>query len=389
MIPYGKQDITQADIQAVTDVLQSDFLTQGPAVPRFEQSVAEYCGAKYAIATNSATSSLHLACRALGLRSGDIAWTVPTTFVATANCILYCGANVDFVDIDPRTYTMSTTKLKEKLEDAKKANQLPKIVIPVHLCGQSCDMAAIFALSKEYNFKIIEDASHAIGGKYKEQAIGNCTYSDITVFSFHPVKIITSGEGGMLLCNDKNIAHTASLLRSHGITRDTEKMERPSEGPWYYQQIDLGYNYRMTDIHAALGHSQMMRLDEYVETRQHLAKHYDKILQHLPITLPWQHVDTYSSFHLYVICLQENYTLQHKRIFTLLREKGIGVNLHYIPVHRQPYYEKLGFKFGQYPDAERYYSQAMSIPLHPNLTSEEQQYIANSLETAINACASE
>lgn len=386
MIPYGRQDITDSDIKAVIDVLQSDFLTQGPAVPRFEKAVANYCGAQYAVAANSATNALHLACRALELSKGDIAWTVPNTFVATANCILYCGATVDFVDIDPHTYTMSISCLKEKLEKAKQNNSLPKVIIPVHLCGQSCDMESIHALSKTYGFKIIEDASHAIGGKYKGQAIGNCAYSDIAVFSFHPVKIITTAEGGIALSNNKKLIETMSLLRSHGITRDSKKMSRQPDGDWYYQQIDLGYNYRMTEMQAALGYSQMDRLDEYVTKRQYLAQKYNEKLKDLPITLPWQHEDSYSSFHLYVIRLKNIEKTKHKYIFSQLRKKKIGVNLHYIPVHTQPYYKGLGFKEGQFPQSELYYSQAISIPLYPGLTEKEQQHIVSSIETAINEC---
>ncbi len=384
MIPYGRQDITEDDIKAVTDVLQSDFLTQGPAIPRFEKTVAEYCGSKHALAVNNATSALHLACRALGLTKDDIAWTVPTTFVASANCILYCGATVDFVDIDPDTYTMSIPYLKEKLKRAKKNNTLPKIIIPVHLCGQSCDMASIYELSKEYNFKIIEDAAHAIGGKYKNEPIGNCRYSDITVFSFHPVKIITTAEGGMALTNNTKLAEKMSLLRSHGITRDSQQMTCESDGPWYYQQIDLGYNYRMTDIQAALGYSQMERLDGYVSKRQSLAKQYDLALKELPLILPWQHPETYSSYHLYVIRLKQENRNKHKSIFSTLREKGIGVNLHYIPVHTQPYYQEMGFTVGDYPEAESYYSEAISLPLYPNLTKTNQELVISTLKQVLS-----
>lgn len=384
MIPYGRQDITEDDIQAVTEVLRSDFLTQGPAVPRFEILVARYCGAKHAVAVNSATSALHLACLALGLGPGDLLWTVPTTFVASANCALYCGADVDFVDIDPRTYTMSVLALTKKLEKARANGRLPKIVLPVHLCGQSADMEAIKALAREYDFKIIEDASHAIGGRYKGEPIGSCRYSDIAVFSFHPVKIITTGEGGMALTNNAFLAQKMELLRSHGITRSSELMTQEPDGPWYYQQIDLGFNYRMTDINAALGCSQISRLDDYVLRRHVLADYYNKSLCDLAITLPWQNPDSYSAYHLYVIRLNSyQNSLSHLEIFTALRGRGIGVNLHYIPVHIQPYYQAMGFKSGDFPESEKYYSEAISLPIFPALTLEEQEMIVDDLREII------
>jgi UDP-4-amino-4,6-dideoxy-N-acetyl-beta-L-altrosamine transaminase len=304
MIPYGRQEIIQADIDAVVDVLRSDFLTQGPVVPDFEKSVADYCGAKHAVAVNSATSALHIACLALGVGKGDVVWTTPITFVASANCALYCGASIDFVDIDPRTYNLSVEPLTEKLAQAEKTGNLPKVVIPVHLCGQSCDMAGIYALSQKYGFKIIEDASHAIGGLYREEPIGNCRYSDIAVFSFHPVKIITTAEGGMALTNNEVVANKMALLRSHGITRDPAQMTHASDGDWYYQQIELGFNYRMTELQAALGVSQMARLDNYVTRRHQLARRYEELLTELPVTTPWQHAEGYSAMHLYVIRLQ-------------------------------------------------------------------------------------
>jgi UDP-4-amino-4,6-dideoxy-N-acetyl-beta-L-altrosamine transaminase len=385
MIPYGRQSINEADIQAVVDVLRSDFLTQGPAVPGFENSVASYCGAQYALAVNSATSALHIACLALGVGKGDRVWTSPITFVASSNCALYCGASVDFVDIDPRTYNMSVACLADKLAQAEKSGCLPKVVIPVHLCGQSCDMEAIYRLSKQYGFKIIEDASHAIGGKYREEPIGNCRYSDITVFSFHPVKIITSGEGGMVLTNNAQLAKRMKLLRSHGITSDVADMiSRPSEQLWYYQQIDLGFNYRMTDIHAALGLSQMQWLDEFVAKRHALAQRYDQILSDLPIVIPWQHSDNYSSYHLYIIRLKLEQTRStHRQVFEALRAAGIGVNLHYIPVYLQPYYQKLGFKPGYCPEAECYYAEAISLPMFPALTVEEQDQVVKALKMAV------
>jgi len=386
MIPYGRQTISEADIQAVADVLRSDFLTQGPAVPGFENSVMNYCGAQYAFAVNSATSALHIACLALGVGKGDSVWTTPITFVASANCALYCGASVDFVDIDPHTYNMSVECLADKLAQAEKNGCLPKVVVPVHLCGQSCDMEAIHRLSKQYGFKIIEDASHAIGGKYRGEIIGNGRYSDITVFSFHPVKIITAGEGGMALTNDAQLAKRMKLLRSHGISSDAADMVlRPPEQLWYYQQIDLGFNYRMTDIHAALGLSQMQRLDEFVTLRHALALRYDEILSDLPIVIPWQHPDNYSSFHLYIIRLKlEHIGKTHRDVFEALRAQGIGVNLHYIPVYLQPYYQQLGFKPGYCPEAEQYYAEIISLPMFPALTADEQDQVVNALRRAIS-----
>lgn len=380
MIPYGRQDISQDDIQSVVDVLRSDCLTQGPVVPAFEKAVASYCGASHAIAVNSGTSALHIACLSLGVGPGDWVWTSPITFVASANCALYCGAQIDFVDIDPRTYNMSPEMLAQKLEEAERAGRLPKVVIPVHLCGQACDMQAIHALSHRYGFKIIEDASHAIGGKYKGEPIGNCRHSDISVFSFHPVKIITTGEGGMALTNDPKLADRMTLLRSHGITRDPGQMTQEPDGPWYYQQIDLGFNYRMTELQAALGVSQMQRLDEFVSRRHAIAKRYDELLADLPVTLPWQHPDSYSGLHLYVIRLQlDQINKSHRQVFEVLRDQGIGVNLHYIPVHTQPYYQRMGFKAGGFPEAERYYAEAISLPIYPALSANQQDQIVAAL----------
>lgn len=384
MIPYGRQDISEADIQAVVDVLRSDFLTQGPAVPAFESAVADYCKAKHAVAVNSATSALHIACLALGVGKGDIVWTSPITFVASANCALYCGATVDFVDIDPRTYNLSVERLAEKLALAEKIGELPKVVIPVHLCGQSCDMVGIHALSQLYGFKIIEDASHAIGGKYKDEPIGNCRYSDITVFSFHPVKIITTGEGGMAMTNDSQLAKQIQLLRSHGITRNIDDMTHAVDGPWYYQQIELGYNYRMTDIQAALGLSQMQRLDAFVDRRHEIAKRYNELLAELPLVKPWQHPESHSALHLYVIRLKlSEIAKTHREVFEALRANGIGVNLHYIPVYLQPYYEQMGFKQGHCPEAEAYYAEAFSLPMYPGLTSQQQDQVTMALKVAI------
>jgi UDP-4-amino-4,6-dideoxy-N-acetyl-beta-L-altrosamine transaminase len=385
MIPYGRQDISEADIHAVVDVLYSDFLTQGPAVPAFEKAVAGYCGTQHAAAFTSATSALHIACLALGVGPGDWVWTSPITFVASANCALYCGARVDFVDIDPRSYNLSLESLAEKLTQAEKAGRLPKVVIPVHLCGQPCDMTGIHTLSQRYGFKIIEDASHAIGGRYRGEPIGNCRYSDITVFSFHPVKIITTGEGGMALTNDAQLAKRMQLLRSHGITRDAADMTRVQDGPWDYQQIALGYNYRMTDLQAALGLSQMRRLNEFISRRQAIAKRYDHLLADLPIVTPWQHPDSYSGLHLYVICLKLNEIRKtHREVFESLREAGISVNLHYIPVYRQPYYEQFGFKRGYCPEAEEYYAKAISLPIYSRLTDDMQKQVIEALKKAVS-----
>jgi UDP-4-amino-4,6-dideoxy-N-acetyl-beta-L-altrosamine transaminase len=386
MIPYGRQDITQADIDAVVEVLKSDFLTQGPMVPRFEQGVARNVGAAHALAVNSATSALHIACLALGLGPGDRLWTSPVTFVASANCGLYCGAEVDFVDIDPRTYNVCPKALEAKLQQAERDGTLPKVVVPVHLCGQPCDMQAIHTLAKRYGFRVIEDASHAIGGKYQGEFIGNCRYSDITVFSFHPVKIITTAEGGMALTNDASLAERMALLRSHGITREPSKMTHESDGPWYYQQIDLGFNYRMTELQAALGVTQLERLDRYVARRHELARRYDQLLAGLPVTTPWQHPDSYSGLHLYVIRLQlETLRSSHRQVFESLREQGIGVNLHYIPVHTQPYYQRMGFQAGDFPEAERYYREAISLPMYQTMTEQQQDEVIAALHKAIDA----
>ena len=381
MIPYGRQDLSQADIDAVVEVLQSDFLTQGPKIPLFEQTVANKVGAKYSLAMNSATSALHVACMALKLAPGDWLWTTPITFVSSANCGLFCGALIDFVDIDPLTYNLCPKSLEAKLIIAEQAGRLPKVVVAVHLCGQSCDMETIYALSLRYGFKVIEDASHAIGGKYKGEYIGNCRFSDITVFSFHPVKIITTTEGGMALTNDKQLAEKISLYRSHGITRDPKLMTHEPDGPWYYQQVDLGYNYRMTDLCAALGISQMERLDEFVTRRHKLANRYNKLLQDLPIKIPWQRLDSYSGMHLYVIRLQlDKIDKTHSQVFQDLRYQNIGVNLHYIPVHTQPFYQKMGFNKGDFPEAERYYSEAISLPMYSRLSELQQDEVVQAIE---------
>lgn len=382
MIPYGRQEITQSDIDAVTSVLQSDFLTQGPQVPRFEAAVAAYAGARHAVAVNSATSALHISCLALGLGKDDWLWTTPITFVASANCALYCGAQVDFVDIDPQTFNMSVDSLRRKLEAAAKNNRLPKVVVPVHMTGQSSDMQAIRSLSQQYGFKVVEDASHAIGGKYLGEPVGNCRYSDITIFSFHPVKIITTAEGGMALTNDDVLAKKMGLLRSHGITRDSTDMSRVPDGPWYYEQIDLGFNYRMTELQAALGTSQMERLDAYVARRHELVARYEQLLKGLPLSTPHQADYAYSAFHLYVIRVKNR-----TAVFNSLKEQGIGVNVHYIPVHTQPYYRELGpqvgYDNGSFPNASQYYTEAISLPLYATLSNEQQDAVVNALKRAL------
>ena len=383
MIPYGRQSIDAADIDAVVEVLKSDFLTQGPAVPRFEQALADYCGASHGVAACNATAALHLSCLALGLGPGDLLWTSPITFVASANCALYCGAEVDFVDIDPRSCTMSAERLAEKLERAERAGRLPKIVVPVHLAGQSADMRAIAELARRYGFKIIEDASHAVGASYADARVGGCRYSDIAVFSFHPVKIITTGEGGMAMTNDPALADRMALLRTHGITRDPQRLPSPAPGPWYYEQRALGYNYRMTDIQAALGYSQLQRLDAIVARRRDLAARYDQAFEGLPLIRPWQQPESQSSFHLYVIRVD---AADHRAMFQKLHDVGIGVNLHYIPVPRQPYYRDLGFDPADWPEAERYYAEAMTLPLYPDLGEDEQDSVIAAVKDALG-CA--
>lgn len=381
MIYYGKQNVNEADIQAVEAVLRSDFLTQGPSIERFEQRVAEYCGAKYAVAVTNATSALHIACKAAGLGNGDSLWTTPITFVASANCGRYCGADVDFVDIDDITYDMSVEELSKKLALSEVK---PKVVVPVHLCGQSCDMERIAELAKQYGFTVIEDASHAVGATYKGTKVGCCKYSDMTVFSFHPVKIITTAEGGMVLTNNKDLYEKLTLFRSHGITRNPDLMTHEADGPWYYQQVALGFNYRMTDMQAALGYSQMDRLEEFVSRRRYLAKRYDELLRNLPVRIPVQSPDTDSSWHIYVVRLDLDQVKRSKReIFAEMKKRGIVLNLHYIPVHTQPYYEKLGFKQGDFPVSEQYYKQAFTLPLYYSLTDEQQNEIVESLRDVL------
>lgn len=381
MIYYGKQSINEADIKAVVDVLHSDFLTQGPVLERFEKKVAEYCGAKYAVAVTNATSALHIACRAAGLGEGDVLWTSPITFTASANCGCYCGADVDFVDIDAATYNMSIDELEKKLQEAKDNGRLPKVVVPVHLAGQSCDMKRIHELSLEYGFTILEDASHAIGADYLGKKVGSCAYSDMAVFSFHPVKIITTGEGGMVLTNNEELYKKLCLYRSHGITRDASLMTHDTDGPWYYQQIDLGYNYRMTELQAALGISQMDRLDEFVNRRRYLVKRYNQLLHDLPVVTPQVLEGANPSWHLYMVRVDFNKAkLDKVQLFAEMKKRGIVLNLHYIPVHTQPYYQKLGFKQGDFPKSEKYYEEIFTLPLYYDLTEEQQDDVVAALQ---------
>ena len=380
-IPYGKQLISDTDIQAVVEVLRSDFLTQGPVVPAFEAAVASHCHARHALAVSNATAGLHLACLTLGLGPGDLLWTSPITFVASANCALYCGADVDFVDIDPRTFNMCPIELEKKLIKAARLGRLPKIVVPVHMCGQPCDMQAIHALSLKYGFKIIEDASHAIGARYQDEPVGNGRYSDLTVFSFHPVKIITTGEGGMVLCNNPAYAYTLRRLRSHGISSDPADMQlRPVDEIWNYQQLQLGFNYRMTEMQAALGLSQLKQLDNFVLQRHAHAAVYDKAFKDLPLQTPWQHPDSFSSYHLYPVLVLPNKSgpTQHQ-VYQALHSAGIQANLHYIPVYLQPFYAAMGFKRGHCPQAEAYFKQAISIPLFAHLQADQQGHVIKQL----------
>ena len=386
MIYYGRQDINETDIQAVEEVLRSDFLTQGPAIERFEGKVAEYCGARYAVAVTNATSALHIACLAAGIGKGDLVWTTPITFTASANCARYCGADVDFVDIDADTYNMSLDALEEKLQRAKKQGRLPKLVIPVHLAGQSCDMKRMKELSEAYGFRLLEDASHAIGADYVDGKVGNCAFSDMAVFSFHPVKIITTGEGGMVLTNDKMLYEKLNLYRSHGITRDAAKMSHESDGPWYYQQITLGYNYRMTDIQAALGASQMERIDAFVARRRSLVARYNTALQDFPVKTPYVMEGADPSWHLYIVRIDfANVTKTKQEIFAEMAQKGVALNLHYIPVHTQPYYEALGHRPEECPNAMDYYREALTLPLYPGLTDDEQDQVIEALREVLTA----
>ncbi|RGP41832.1 GDP-perosamine synthase [Altererythrobacter insulae] len=383
MIPYGRQSISQEDVDTVVETLKSDFLTQGPRVPAFEAAIANKVSAAHAVAVNSATSALHIAVASLGLGEGDLLWTTPITFVASANCARYVGADVDFVDIDPETFNMSPAALALKLEDAKSKGRLPKVIVPVHMSGQSAAMRELAELARPLGIRIVEDASHAVGGDYEGSPVGACLYSDITVFSFHPVKIITTAEGGVAVTNSDELAHKMNLLRSHGITRETNLMTQEPDGPWYYQQIELGWNYRMTEVQAALGSSQLVRLDEFVDRRNLLAERYDELLADMPIELPGRQARTRSSFHLYIIRLLESDKGRHRHIFEQLRKAGIGVNLHYIPVHLQPYYRELGFAEGDFPVSEDYYDRAISIPLYHSLSDDDQLVVVDAIRAAL------
>jgi UDP-4-amino-4,6-dideoxy-N-acetyl-beta-L-altrosamine transaminase len=383
MIPYGRQDISDQDVAAVVAVLRSDFLTQGPAVPRFEAAVAQRVGAAHAVAVNSATSALHVACMALGLGPGDVLWTVPNTFVASANCARYCGADVDFVDIDPATWNISVAALEGKLERAAHAGKLPKIVVPVHFSGAPTPQEQIWQLAQKYGFAVLEDASHSVGARYGAEPVGSGRYAHVTVFSFHPVKIITTAEGGMAVCNDAELARRMAILRTHGITREPSEMEQAPAGPWYYEQIALGYNYRMTDLHAALGLSQLARIDEFIERRNVLARRYDAALADLPIQRPFVRPEDRSAFHLYVIRLPQRAEPRHRSVFEALRRRGVGVNLHYIPVHLQPYYRRLGFKPGDFPEAEAYGRQAITLPLYAALSERDQDRVVHELAAVL------
>ncbi len=385
MIPYGRQDITESDLRAVADVLRSDFITQGPAIEAFERDFASYCAVPHAVAACNATAALHMACRALELGANDWLWTSPNTFVASANVGLFCGARIDFVDIDPRTYNMCVDRLQAKLEQAEIAGTLPRIVMPVHFAGQSCNMRRIQALSNKYGFRIIEDASHAVGGRYGNKTVGGCEFSDISVFSFHPVKIITTGEGGMATTADAELANRLALFRSHGITRDPEQMTHEAEGPWYYQQVELGYNYRMTDMQAALGRSQLARLDGYIEDRHDIRSRYDRGLADLPLTVPYQSEGQRSALHLYPVLVGPECRVTRAGVFDRMRQRGVGVNVLYIPVHLQPYYRRLGFAVGDFPEAERYYAQTMALPMYAKLTASDQDYVIESLGAALAA----
>jgi UDP-4-amino-4,6-dideoxy-N-acetyl-beta-L-altrosamine transaminase len=383
-IPYARQDIARNDIEQVVEILKSDWLTQGPAIERFERVVAEYCDARYAVAVSSATAALHTACLAAGLKTGNLLWTSPNTFVASANCGLYCGASIDFVDINRKTYNVSVDRFEKKLQLAAKSGKVPKILVPVHFSGQPCEMSHIYELAQRHGITIVEDASHALGASYRKKKVGSCAFSDMTVFSFHPVKIITTGEGGMVLTNRKDLYDKLLRLRSHGITRDPAFMQGESHGPWYYQQIELGFNYRMTDIQAALGISQMGRLDEFVQRRNMLAERYNKAFKDLPVILPWMHPDTHSAWHLYVIRLKlDKIAKNHRRVFEELRNAGVHVNLHYIPVHTQPFYMQLGFREGDFPESERYYKESISLPMYYGLTKKEQDFVIETLKEVV------
>ena len=380
MIPYGKQNIDKSDIKAVVEVLHSDFLTQGPVTPEFEIAISNYCGSKYSCAVNSASSALHISCLALGVKKGDWVWTSPISFVASSNCALHCGANIDFVDIDLESYNISPIKLEEKLRQAEKIGRLPKVLIPVHLSGQSSDMKEIFKLSKKYGFFIIEDASHAIGAKYHDQKVGSCKYSDITVFSFHPVKIITTCEGGICTTNSHEIYNKLCRYRSHGVTRHEKEMTKKPDGSWYYEQLDLGFNFRLNDLMSALGISQLKKINQFVKKRNEIAKYYDELFKNVDVITPKVLKHNYSSFHLYIIRIpNKGNKFSRNEIFKKLKDNGVGVNIHYIPIYRQPFYKKFNFDYNEFINSEKYYSEAISIPIYPGLKNEEQRFVFNTI----------
>lgn len=381
MIPYGRQDISQADIDAVVEVLKGDFLTQGPWVEKFEKSIADYCGVKYAVAVASATAALHIVYAALGMKPGKLVWTVPNTFVATANAALYCGADIDFVDISPTHLVMCPVALKKKLEEAKAKGRLPDLVVPVQFSGACANMQAIRKLADEYGFKIVEDAAHCIGASYNGKKVGSCEFSDAAVFSFHPVKIITTGEGGLVATNDEDVYKALMRLRTHGITRDEKQMTH-NEGGWYFEQLDLGYHYRITDMQCALGVSQMTRLDPFVKRRNELAARYNTKLHNLAVKPIEVSNDSHSSWHLYVVMLDKKY--DRRKVYDTMRAKGVGVNVHYIPVHLHPYYAQFGFKKGDFPVSEEYYDRALTLPLYSGLTEQEQDHVCQSLAESLS-----
>lgn len=383
-ITYGRHQIDNSDIEAVIHVLRSETITQGPVATRFEQEIAKITQSRYCISVSSATAALHIACLALNTGPGDLVWTSPNSFIASANCALFCGAKIDFVDIDPQTYNMCPVKLEKKLAAAKKANALPKIVIPVHFAGQPCDMEKIHQLSKQYGFAIIEDASHAIGSTFNKKPTGNCAYSDITVFSFHPVKIITSGEGGAATTNQKILADKMRQLANQGITRNENSFQFTNEGPWYYEQHVLGYNYRISDIHAALGLSQLNKLPIFLQSRQKIKEFYHQRLATMPIVRPYQNTNSISSYHLYPILLNTNKADYKRKVFEQLHSAGIYVQSHYIPIHTQPFFRAKGFRKGDYPITEAYYSKTISLPIHPGLTLDDLEYIVDTLKRVLN-----
>ncbi|MDB6118480.1 MAG: pseC [Verrucomicrobiaceae bacterium] len=385
VLPYGRQSISEQDIAAVVEVLRSDFLTQGPAIGRFESAVNDWCGSRHGVAISNGTAALHLAVKALGVGHGDWVWTSPITFTASANCARYCGARVDFVDVDPGTVNLCPDRLAAKLEIAEKNGTSPKVVIPVHFAGQSCAMDRIHALGQKYGFRIIEDAAHALGGTYLNERVGNCRWSDMVTHSFHPVKIITSGEGGMVTTNDDELASRVALLRTHGITRDPALMEGESHGPWYYQQVELGYNYRMTDIQAALGASQMTRLESFAARRREIASLYDAAVASLPLHALARDPKAVSGWHLYMIRLDLKTIRKTRReVFESLRAQGIGVNVHYIPVHLQPDYARLGFTAGMFPEAEQYYEECITLPMFPAMADEDVERVRRALQAAVD-----